>query len=310
MKRSTKRMLILAACAAAAGFLLAALGLWLDRQTQAEPSGVLTEHTLTVENCTRISARLAMADLSVTAADREDILVRWWADEGDAFTVQAQNGALSIRYQDDRPWYQRIQLGVNLSDRSWRIELEVPKELYVQLSLSATSGDITLDGVGAREGSTLSVTSGAIRLSNMTAQQDLSLAATSGDITLTELTAQSITVSQTSGELRAQGVACTGFETTHTSGDTHLERIRCETLSASATSGQIGGSGWDISELVELDVTSGDVDALLAGARADYDIRVSTGSGDANVTDQYAPGGTALRCESTSGDIRIRFSGE
>lgn len=347
MNKRRNWILLCAAGAVVAGLALAAAGAFLMgwpllpfregpsvTEEHMTPAGLgLTERTLTFDpDCREIATELAAVDLVIRAADREDIQVRWWENGEDEYRVWEDGGVLRAEYHTDSAWYGHVWFGIGWDDQRCRMEIEVPRDYKGALSLGASSGTITAEGLsfGADSGvdatsgdikltdctfeGALSVgaTSGEVELENLTGEGSLSAGATSGDVTLRRVSAtENIQIGRTSGDLSAAGVDCGGtLEVSGTSGDNDLERVSARILRLTSSSGQVEGEDLEVRRALEIQTSSGDVTCTLAGGREDYDITVNTSSGDTNLPQRGSYGEVVLDVSTSSGDIYVGFNGD
>lgn len=151
-----------------------------------------------------------------------------------------------------------------------------------EVAVDVTSADVELRALQVGGRLTLSATSGELRAENCVFR-DLDAGTTSGGVTLRGCEARTLTLGATSGGLRAQD-------------------CRCDRLEAAATSGSIHVTGCEAKE-IKLGATSGDVRLSLLDTRSDQEIAVETTSGDVYLD---APGAIDLDYDTVSGDLRGR----
>lgn len=191
-------------------------------------------------------------------------------------TVTFDDGKLVIKEDDQRLWYDHI--GLNFD--SPNIKVYLPRNVYGELNIDSTTGDIVLPADFQFESIRIHTTTGDIQ-SSANVSGDITVKVTTGDVALTDVTCQNdLSIKVSTGDVALRNVKCNNFSTDGTTGDITMDNfIAVNLLSISRTTG---------------DVTFKDSDA------ATINIRVSTGSITGNLLT-----GKIFTVETTTGSIRV-----
>ena len=237
-------------------------------------------------------------------------------DETDKITysVQAANGALHVRVQDERSWLDYI--GIHFDVRT--VALYLPESAYELLDVTSMSGSIVCESSFTFDRVKLESKSGLIRFGSV-ATDNLTAKSASGSITLSDFGTAKVTVESTSGRILCKNGNPNVLSATSGSGSVTLENVVVDSaVKAETTSGAIlfqdgraeslsfsSGSG---SVTLENVVTSGDV----KGATTSGSIRLDACDG-ANLTLKSKSGsvrgtllsGKIFQATSSSGSIHV-----
>ena len=195
-------------------------------------------------------------------SDKILVVVEYDVTPESAFKPEFDERSNSIRLKER--W-----TGSSSGHVTWR--LKVPKG--TEIEFSSASGDLTISNVsGSVEASTAS---GDITVENSEGEIDISSA--SGDIEISEAKGE-LSVSTASGDVKAYNVNGE-IELSTASGDIKVKKSYGG-LDLSTASGDIDAKGVTLNEEGSFSAASGDIEVSLAKT-AEYDIEVSTASGDA-----------------------------
>lgn len=347
MKNGLKIALIVAACLVVAGLILGGLamlsggfrfgsvqiGLGSKTITQAE----LVPKTYTVQSAFRsIDVRSAAGDVELKTAADGRCRVECVECDGWTHTVEIRDGTLYV----ERETKANINLLLGTSGRDV-IEVWLPERAYEALTVSATSGDVTVPADFRFDVASVSSTSGDMDF-RAQVSGSLSASATSGVIAVTDVACASLSMSSTSGSLYASGVETGSVSMAGTSGNVSLESVKasgelyvhttsgdvrmkdvgCRTLEAESTSGNKALTDVVAQDAFRVTSTSGDLQLTRCDAGS-LNIQATSGevsgslltekifithtaSGDVNVP--VGRSGGDCEIETTSGDIRISFA--
>lgn len=237
-------------------------------------------------------------------------------DETDKITysVQAANGALHVRVQDERSWLDYI--GIHFDVRT--VALYLPESAYELLDVTSMSGSIVCESSFTFDRVKLESKSGLIRFGAV-ATDNLTAKSASGSITLENFGTAAVTAESASGRILCKNAQPATLSATSGSGSVTLENVVVDSaVKAETTSGAIlfqdgraeslsfsSGSG---SVTLENVVTSGDV----KGATTSGSIRLDACDG-ANLTLKSKSGsvrgtllsGKIFQATSSSGSIHV-----
>jgi len=266
MKTSTKIAVITAVICIVIGIaLLSAFGIKLliafDRdelktQKYEDSTYQLEETAFEINN---IIVDVVDADVAIYTTTYNDgrITITCSESENIKHSFRIQNGTLTVKRTDTRPWYERFSF--RSDDDNIKVEIAIPQRTLDSLSINTVSGDVVVaDDFRFEKKVDISTTSGDIMFESYLVDGELELSSTSGDITATHVDNGSVKASATSGDIR-------------------LFNINTALLNLSTTSGSIDLILVVAAGAAEIETTSGDIN--LAGSDAGT-YNISSTSGD------------------------------
>ena len=139
--------------------------------------------------------------------------------KGITHTVETDGEELKISVADSRKWYERI--GINLGATS--ITIYLPEGAYRNVSVSVTTGNVSLE--------------------NLTVSGDINLHTTTGNMTLKNVKCNSLTTNGTSGDAILKSVIAQGnFNIKHSTGDVKFNMCDASEICVETTTGSVTGT--------------------------------------------------------------------
>ena len=164
------------------------------------------------------------------------------------------------------------------SDKVSRTNIYLPKGFNGNLKTKVTSGIILIDGFSLNEGN-FKLTSGNLTVKNTDILTSLSANITSGDAYITNVKADSLTVDASSGTVKILSSQISNkINIDVTSGDIRVKETSSKLIDVEATSGRIYLEKVEV-EGVNAEVTSGDIYMTLIGLDTDYRVEIDITSG-------------------------------
>lgn len=260
-----------------------------------------------------IAIQTDTADITFILSEKSEVVCK--EPENAAHTVAVDDGTLTIRLANKKKWYEHI--GINFETP--KITVYLPRGEYDDLSVSASTGDITIPAdynfaniflsestghvtcfASAKETITVKATTGDIRMENITTGQ-LDLSVTTGRISLSGVKCQNdASVSVTTGDTKIADLTCKNLITNGNTGDVDLASvIAFEKFSISRSTGDVRFNGCDAAE-ISVVTDTGDVKGSLL---SDKVFIATTDTGSVHVPKTVTGG----RCEITTdtGNIKI-----
>ncbi len=353
MKQVTKKLMIIAGSLVAAGLILTtfafAFGGLNITSLNTELPYEEKNYTYSSAEVKSLSVKDVDCDVELVGTQENKISVTTLENEKNRYDVKlSPSGELRIEYHSTQKWYEYIHFGFYIQFPSRKLTIEVPEkfigevkastvsgnialstlDLQKGLTLSTTSGELSLTDTGTADRLTVSSVSGGIELENCKINNALNLSTTSGDISVdTATTAGDITASTISGVVMIRKTEAQGkTDFSSTSGDISMDASTAVSgISVGSGSGSIRLEKSSTKGDVDLHSTSGDINftqlsgnnlkfksisgevaGTLLGKSEDYSVAVSTTSGAKDVP-QSQNGSKRLEASTTSGDISIRF---
>ncbi len=233
-----------------------------------------------------------------------------------AMKVAFSGGKLTVRWDGQwfRKWINWSIFNFGRNDKSLEVLLPGDGSL-TGLSVSNTSGDITMEGFSAEE-LNVSSTSGDLHLTGLSAAQSCNVSTVSGDVSMDGITAGDLNASTTSGSMDLGGMTSQVLHISTTSGDCQYIGTAQE-LSASTVSGELLAGLTQCPAQAAMESVSGSVElglpendgftAVYSSVSGDFqsDFPTTGSAGKRDGTVVYGTGSAKLRFSTTSGEITI-----
>ncbi|MBQ1272255.1 MAG: DUF4097 family beta strand repeat protein [Clostridia bacterium] len=276
-----------------------------------------TEKTETIsESVSKITADVSWGTVEFLPSEDGTCTVTREEKKDVTFAVSVNDGSLKIVMQDSRPWYNRL-----FTFRSPTVTVRLPKGTYEALTVRTSSGKITVaDGftfstatVTATSGDVrycsdggnlnLSATSGEVELNGVSAET-LQAKVSSGDLVVNSVTAKRLTLSGSSGSIYVNDAALSeslsvklssgtvtlaktvskgDFSATVTSGGVYLDRCDGKKIDIKTTSGSVRGTLLS-EKIFNAKATSGSVRVPDSTPNAQGICNINTTSGSINIS--------------------------
>lgn len=276
MRKATKSAIVIATLLTVLGlvlFTVALIACGFDFKKLSTVNYTTNEYTLE-DSFTDVSIVTDTADVRLLPSNGETGKVVCVEQTGLKHTVSVANNTLSIRLNDTRTWYERINLfGVG----SATVTVYLPKSEYGALNVTTHTGDISIPQTFAFARVNISATTGDITCSS-SATEEIRLQATTGDIRVSNASASAVTLSVSTGDIHASKVQCTGDMLVNVStGDTTLNDVTCKNFRSNGDTGDILLRNVVASENFSIVRSTGDVTFADSDAG---EITVTTDTGD------------------------------
>lgn len=305
MKTTRNVLIIIAVVCVVAGIVIfagafAASGFKLHNMTGVEYE---EKNYYVSEKFDKIDIKTVDADVSLIPIDNSDeARVECLSSERVTYRVEVENGVLRVERQDNTEWWEHIGFFINVP--SFHVRVYLPVKYYEFLTVSTTSGEISIEtGVAVGEVQ-LKTVSGDI-MSSGSITESFEASTTSGELTLGNVTGARVSFHTTSGDAEISNVQAESIEMSSVSGDMDFTSVWTEEeFRIRTTSGDIDFNGCDGGD-ISVKTVSGDVEGSFW---TDKSFDVHTTSGDVRVPQSVA---SAPFCviSTTSGDVNIKIRG-
>ncbi|WP_339149216.1 MULTISPECIES: DUF4097 family beta strand repeat-containing protein [unclassified Sutcliffiella] len=276
------------------------------------------EETVSGNGAETIEIHTTSADIKVVSVDREDIYAKLSGEVSDKnkdkykLIVKKVGGNVHIEVNQPK---MKFQIGTNIT--SLKLEVEVPKKTYQELSTYSTSSDIQMTDLQLDSLRT-ELTSGDILIEGVTITNSYSIDLTSGDVRIENTEAKTIAIEGTSGDITIKEVLA-NVQVDTTSGDIKIWGVQGN-INVETTSGDIDIENERITGNIEVEVTSGDVrikvDETPSSLAVDYKGRSGKGNvnldgmqyeekSESEIKGKVGNGEYMLKVRTTSGDFRL-----
>jgi len=236
------------------------------------------------------------ADIELSSAPGSSCLAELSEYSEGQYDVSVRDGVLTVR-EKSVPWYERFSL---FSFRVPKVTVRLPEEEYLRLTLTGSTGDISLTSLQCEGDITVTLSTGDVGLTDVSSES-LTLTGSTGDAALENVTVSGqILGTRSTGDRRLTNVSCGELDLTGSTGDDRLEDvIAAGRFSVERTTGDIRLERCDGEELILTADTGSITGSLLTGK--DFD--VSTKTGDLTVPEDSD--GSSCSITTVTGDIRI-----
>jgi len=277
MKRSTKRILTLGAICIIVGIIISATALiiWGIPKNKTAPTTI--EITEGFESFSITDDVITSTDIRLVSTESTSCSIVYKLEKGILPLVSVENNTLNVKFNDNRPWYEKLY---HWNNDDALVTIYLPEKQYNSLNISVNSGDFYAADINATS---------------------VKAKSSSGDISLTNIKATDIDITTTSGDIDTSNVTTSKLNTKASGGDIELDKtVADESLGITTTSGDIEIERCD-SASINIKTSSGDVEASLLSAKV-FDVHTS--SGDVSVPLSQNGGGTCT-INTASGDIKV-----
>lgn len=258
------------------------------------------------------------ADVDIYPSEDGKVTVICVEQEKMKHMAVVRDGTLTIEVHDTRAWHEYI--GINFRRTSIRVYL--PREVYGELAVKSSTGDIYVHDAFDFESIEISASTSDVTCW-ASAERDVKIKVTTGDITLRDASMQSADLSVTTGKVSVWSVDCR--EDMHirvSTGKLNLTDVSCGSLQSKGTTGDVTLKNVKVTDEISIQRTTGDVkfDDCDSGT-----IKVKTSTGNVQgefLTPKFVvaststgkidlpqtfEGGGLCEVETSTGDITIVF---
>ena len=303
MKKSKKILITVAVILIAVGMICGFCGICsLGFNFNEISTSDFVTHTYTVDDdFTNIIIEDAASNINFYKSNDDKCRVLCDEREKVTHTVVNENKTLTVRVKDERNWFERINIGIFVSDM--RVSVYLPKNKYDSLNAASMSGDIDVANEFTFDNAKVGSISGDVSV-KADVKQELNISSTSGDVIINNISAtECINASSVSGEIDLSNVKGKEiFANTISGGVMLTDTVASQKLKANSTSGEIDLKRCDAKNIV-LDTVSGEISGTLLSNKQ---FITETTSGTVNVPQSVS--NEECRITTVSGDIYIEIA--
>lgn len=261
------------------------------------------------------------ADVDIYPSEDGKVTVVCVEQEKMKHMAVVRDGVLTVEVKDTRAWHEYI----GISFRKTHIRVYLPREVYGELSVKSSTGDIYVHDAFTFESIEISASTSDVTCW-ASAESDVKIKVTTGDITLRDAYVQSADLSVTTGKvsvrsvdcredmhirvstgkLNLSDVSCGSLQSKGTTGDVTLKNVKVtDKISIQRTTGDVKFDDCD-SGTIQVKTTTGDVEGKFLTPK---EVVASTSTGKIDLPDHWAEGGP-YRIKTSTGDIKIVFDSD
>lgn len=186
----------------------------------------------------------AFCDISITT-DTADVrfvpsgdgkcTVECYEAENAKHSVAVENGTLTIKINDSKPWY--VYIGFCFS--SPRITVYLPQAEYAALSVCASAGDVEIPKDFAFARADISLTTGNAGV-YASASESIQIKTSMGNIRVENVSAGSLDLSTATGAVTVSGIDCRDdLSVAVSTGEARLTGLSCRDVISTGTTGSV-----------------------------------------------------------------------
>lgn len=264
------------------------------------------------------SIKIETVECNVSFVPGEQCQIVTQESEKQPISVEVSDGALTIRQEDQRKWYDHI--GIFWTEQ--KVTVYLPQAEYDKLSVNTTTGIIRIGEEYTFADVSLTSTTGKIQCSsNVTGTYVVS--ATTGDISLEKASPESLSVACTTARITLSHIAVTnGLNANTTTGKLSLSNCTAGTINAECTTGKLTLTDTVAVGQLKAETSTGDImltncdaatldlesstGAITATLLTEKVVFAETGTGKINVP-KNTTGGTCT-VETGTGNITVKFA--
>lgn len=330
MHKSTKTLLILAGVLTVCGLLIvllaAALAGFDYKKLSTDQDIAEQTYSFNSAEIRALEIESGPADVQIIGSDTDAGIIQYEECRGVYYDIAFDEaGTLSIRYRNERKWYQMI----GVMSRPYEITIYLPPEIAAKIQINGGSGKASLSGLSALRELSVRNQSGAVETDQVACGGNLAVTTASGNITMRNTAVLgAVSLQANSGDVRCNAVEAAGLfaidtksgairtEDSSSGGDMQMRaesgNIRLMNIQAGgelslfASSGGLCITDSAVQHNVSLATKSGDIDFDRLSGR-DFEIEAESGAVKGSVK------GTAedyiVSAKSSSGTVRVPDTG-
>lgn len=255
---------------------------------------VTAEHTVT-EAFDNINIDINTANVNFYLSEDENCHVICNEDSRSPHTASVKDNTLWIKVEDNRKWYDYI----NISFDTPEVEIHLPKEQYLHLYVRGDTGDVNVPHNFEFDYIDISTSTGHVSCF-ASASGDISISTDTGDVMAQNVGADNFSVATSTGRISVENINCKAeFSVSVDTGDAKLDRVVCGSFISTGSTGELTVTKLRASELMDIRRSTGDVDLDECDAA---EIKITTDTGD--VTGSFLSE-KIFFTESDTGDIDV-----
>lgn len=303
----TKRVLFMAAGAAVIiGVVFSGIGLSMLAKSGRNAGMKKIERNYSADQ-REVRLELDTADIQVYPAQGDEIILTYYDNERENYTVHAEGGVIAVTRAERKQWFE--YLAVQFFDRSRACSVGIPAGYAGNLSLYTGTGDVEVSGVSLQKEMTVKAVTGDVQICSLSADK-ITAGITTGDIKVSDVrSASSLELAGVTGDLTVQDASSAGALNmkAHT-GDICLKETSADAYDLKLTTGDITFDNIQIGSAAAIASTTGDIRGTIGDSRNNYRVESNTTFGDIQIPQSPAAGEKSIDVKTVTGDIRIAFS--
>lgn len=275
MNKTAKIWLIIAACIVTIGgilFVSIMQPLGWDFSKLSINTFETNQHEIT-QSFDNISLKTDTADITFILSDDGICRVECYEEVKAKHSVTVENNTLNIDLVNNKAWYDYF--GIYFG--SPRIKVYLPEKQYAELSIRGSTGEVELPKDFTFSVVEVLLSTGDANVSS-SASASMKIKTSTGNIRIRNISTGDLGLRVSTGRITVTGATCTGdISVDVATGKTYLTDVTCKNLVSEGDTGNITLNNVLVSEKIEIERSTGDVNFLSSDAA---EIFVETDTGD------------------------------
>lgn len=215
--------------------LLITFGIMILTMTACSSRNYETNIHKVNEEFNNISIKTDTADIAFVLSDDGMCRVVCYEDAKESHSVEVQNGTLTVNVDNDKKWYDYIQVNIDTP----KITVYLPESEYSSLVIEESTGDIEISSDFEFTSIDISLSTGDVKC-YASAAEAIKIVASTGDIYAESISASSLDITVSTGKVTVSDVTCDADITIGVStGKTELSNIVCKSVISTGSTGDI-----------------------------------------------------------------------
>ncbi len=284
----------------------------------------MVEDTISINSVDTIYVNTTSPDVNIILGEKNE--VHYILPDYIIPEIKEENGKLSVvtkadvNFRVNMGYVQKMVIDITVDEATLKtLDVKVTSgdvnisDINIKGSITASSGDITINSSIDGEDLDITLTSGACKI-NDCKFNDVKIGGTSGNLKFYNCENDNMEIKYTSGELYFENCKAKTLKTENTSGDNNIKDCEFESVSHKTTSGEFKADRLTAND-INAHSTSGEIRIELVGDENDYNYSLETTSGDIKVGMAKIDGDYErddgcdknISANATSGDIVVSF---
>jgi len=225
------------------------------------------------ENFNNISIKANTEDITFKVSEDGKCKVVCFENKKEKHTVLVENDTLTVNVENNRKWYDYIQIGF----KSPKITVYLPNTEYKSLFIKEDTGDIEIPKDFEFESIDLTLSTGHVK-NYASATQSIKIKTSTGKIHVENVNTGSLDLSVSTGDITVYSISCQAeLKIKVSTGDADLKDVSCESLSTTGSTGSLKLSSVIASKKFDIKRSTGGIKLEKCDA-SEICIKTSTGS--------------------------------
>ncbi len=213
------------------------------------------------------------ADVTFKASGNDECRVEAYEEDKMPHNVQVKDGKLTIRVEDNRKWYEHINI---FSFGSPKLTVYLPEKAYTALGIELSTGDVVIPDDFSFGEIDITTSTGDVSC-EASSEEGLKIGCSTGSIKLKSVKAGNLILSVTTGHIDVSDAKIEkNISIEVSTGRSSLSNVTCENFETEGSTGNLSMKNVIVSGAVKIERSTGNVELEKCDASELY-IKTSTG---------------------------------